>query len=116
MASPAPALLPPPSPDALVGALLEAGLVARASEGGVPSLWVILPRSRAFLEALEAGRRELDQVLRRTQFREMARRELVKRGLRQTPLPLQYILRDAQGRHAVAIVPTASGDFVRLRA
>lgn len=102
------------SPDALLGALLEAGLVARSTEGGVPSLWVILPRARTFLESLEAGRKELAQVLGRRQFREMPRRELAKRGLHQTPLSLQYILRDALGRKEVAVVPSASGDFVRL--
>ncbi len=103
--------------DAALRCLFEAGLVARAADDAGPDrLWVILPRSSAFLASLEAGRKELVGLLRKRRYHEMPRVELTSRGLRRTHLSVQFHVRDAVGAGLVQLVPTPAGEFVRLAA
>ena len=91
--------------------LLRVGCVAMRDAS---SFWLSFPRTGVLLQSLRAGREQIVRTVRNTKFKEILQRDLLKRRLKSTGLPIRYLISDAVGRGALTLTHTTSGPLLRI--
>lgn len=99
--------------EAAVLALVKQGCLAMRD---ATSYWLSFPKTGLLLKHLRAGREHLARMIRNSKFKEVLQRDLLKRKLKVTKLPIRYHISDALGRGSLEAVMTTSGPLLRLAA
>jgi len=69
----------------------------------------------SFVKHRNAGARELNLLLKRTQYKEMLLTKLELRTMKKSPFTAQWHIRDIVGGEQAETVSTSLGTLVRLR-
>lgn len=78
------------------------------------SYWLSIPGVGEFIRHLEAGRKALQQALKKTKFKQILRDDLEKKKLGRTRLSVCYLVDDAIGRDLIEVTETTSGHLLTL--
>ena len=80
------------------------------------SYWTAIPNAGPVLGWMRKGRVEILAMLKRAKYREVLRRDLLKRKLRGSKLGMPFHIADVVGLGLVTSIKTTSGDLYRFKA
>lgn len=80
------------------------------------SYWTAIPNAGPVLGWMRKGRVEILAMLKRAKYREVLRRDLLKRKLRGSKLGMLFHIADVVGLGLVTSIKTTSGDLYRFKA
>jgi len=81
----------------------------------VETYWFSIPNAGAFIKNCIKGRQELLKLLERQKWKEMLEKDLERRKLKMTSLPVDFIIKDLIGLNFIESVNTSAGRLIRLK-
>lgn len=97
--------------EAWISAWVRLGFLVAHS---LDTYYLAIPRSGPVIRALASGRREILQILRRQQFKDMLQSVLATKRSSSSPLPFDFVLRDMLGASMVVAEQKEGGTLIRI--
>jgi hypothetical protein len=94
-----------------VASLVRHGLLL---DRDAKSYWIAVPNAAGFVKELLRGREELQKIIKRSKFKELLKRDLLKRKCKWSKLGMKYHIADLVGSGQADAIHTTSGPLIRL--
>ena len=94
-----------------VASLIRRGLLLHRD---TTSFWLAVPNAAVFVNELQRGREQLEKIIKRAKFKEVLKRDLIKRKWKWSKLGMKYHIADLVGRGSATAIDTTSGALIRL--